>query len=182
MARVVTSGWLGEMERESKRLRARVYETHPFRYGSARQRGQFEEACRALRTCLENLRELESPEFLQQVRAGEQPWRESALRFLEVDPWFFRSGYIKGKLARALKKVALTADELVRINEVLLAAVIGHGRPEFKEYCRLAVKVASPALRAGLEKAQGNVGDGVGQRARLMLQYLDRHGSAAKRT
>jgi hypothetical protein len=98
--------------------------------------------------------------------------------FLEVDPWFFRSGYLKQKLLRALKGAVLTPDEVVRLTDVFLVVVDSRDRREFKEYCRLAAKVGATELRNGLTARLEASDEQVRRRAIEMLHYLDEHGAA----
>ena len=44
---------------------------------------------------------------------------ETALCFLEVKPYFFRSQYMRTKLTRLLKKVELTKAQQTRFNKIL---------------------------------------------------------------
>jgi hypothetical protein len=174
---MITTRNVRRIEDELARLQARVRETASRRDRNAHRRTEWEEARRAFRSYMTQVGMLEHPAVLVKIRAGEQPWLEAAFRFLEADPWFFRSGYIKGKLARAFKKVPFNARELNRVRYVLLARVLGHDRSEFKEYCRLAAKVANSGLRSELERALKKGDDRVRWRARTMLEYIDRHGA-----
>jgi hypothetical protein len=173
MATVITIERIRRIESDLNRLHARIYETLPYRANGGRQRGAWEDACRAFHAYSDRLSELESVEVLVQIRAGVQPWREAALLILEADPWFFRSGYVKGKIVRALKRVALTQEELRRVTAILLSVVASRDRREFVEYCRWAPRVPSPELRAGLTKAQESADRRTRSRATQMLSYLE---------
>jgi hypothetical protein len=172
MQSVFTTTWT-QIENELNRFHARVSESRPFCNRSARQKREWQEACRAFHACMARAYELATPEALQQIRAGAQPWRESALRFLEADPWFFRSGYMKGRIARALKHVAFTPAEVERVTAIVLAAVNGKDRQEFKEYCRLAKRVPNESLKAGLEKALKSNDRRTRSRAAQMSSYVE---------
>jgi hypothetical protein len=80
---------------------------------------------------------------LKPMRRGDPQAIEDAIVFLEENPRFFRSGYHKGLLAAALKSAALSDDQIARLRQVVLEAAgspkVG---PEFKEYARLAVRLA----------------------------------------
>ena len=54
--------------------------------------------------------------------AGDAKVIESAVTFLEVDPLFHRSGYIKADLLRHLKKVQLSEDQKSRLRRVVIAS------------------------------------------------------------
>lgn len=74
---------------------------------------------------------------------------EAAVAFLEANPWFFRSGYVKANLIRWLicASVGLAPEQVERLARVVVGAVDARDRREFRRYCRLARKVASPELR-----------------------------------
>ena len=76
---------------------------------------------------------------------------EIAIQFLEVDPYFFRSGYIKTDLLRRLKRAPLTKSQQQRLRNVILARISGPDRRELRDYCRLAAALATPAFRIELE-------------------------------
>jgi hypothetical protein len=56
--------------------------------------------------------DLWKPEVLRQVRVAGAA-REAALVFLEADPWFFRSGYLKERLLRAIKGAQLALSQWI---------------------------------------------------------------------
>src|SRR5205807_7166508 len=45
---------------------------------------------------------------------------EMAVRFLEADPWYFRSGYIKADVLRLLRASPLTEEQRKRLRQVIL--------------------------------------------------------------
>ena len=46
-------------------------------------------------------------ENYQRMKAGDSAGLASAVKFLEADPWFFRSGYIKAELIRSITRMEL---------------------------------------------------------------------------
>jgi hypothetical protein len=75
---------------------------------------------------------------------------EGALRYLEADPWEFRSGYLKGRLLRHLANRQLDDHQRRRLRPVLLRYCDIGARFEFPEACRLARRIPIPGLRASL--------------------------------
>lgn len=71
---------------------------------------------------------------------------ELVIQFLEFDPRFFRSGYIKEKFLRRLKRCDLTDAQRRRLANMILRSVDSGGRREFKGFSRLAVAAQSPML------------------------------------
>ena len=95
----------------------------------------------------------ENNTFLSALAAGEADAKESAIRFLEFDPYYYRSGYIKSKLLVRLKNVLLTASEIRRLQKVVVNAVLSRlPKCEFKYYARLLKKIGTPEFRQKLQE------------------------------
>lgn len=91
-------------------------------------------------------------EHYERLKNGDARSVDMAIEFLEADPWFFRSGYIKANLARFLKRVTLSNQNVRRLEKVLLKIVDERHTQEFRDYCRLARVVATPALTEALKE------------------------------
>jgi hypothetical protein len=108
---------------------------------------------------------------------------ETAVVFLEVDPWFFRSGYMKEELIRRLNRLELSGAVVSRLRHVVVAAVDRSDRREFRRYCRLARRVDSLELRQALRERCASPEAGVRRRAAWMLAAVEnRAGQAEVRT
>jgi hypothetical protein len=77
---------------------------------------------------------------------------EQVLQFLEFDPFFFRSGYIKVEFIRHLRHWPLTDDQKARLQKVIIARIYEKGRREFRWYCRLAKYVTDSEFEALIEQ------------------------------
>jgi hypothetical protein len=77
---------------------------------------------------------------------GHARFVETAIAFLEADPWFFRSGYEKQKIIQHLKRSRLTERQRTRLARVVLAVIDGRDRVEFRHYGRLACGIWSDFL------------------------------------
>jgi hypothetical protein len=97
---------------------------------------------------------------------------ELAVRFLEADPWFFRSGYIKEDFIQVLKKASLSDDQCSRLRSALLAKIDSGGGREFREYCKLARALQTDEFREELEAKLESPDETVSQRAGWMLEAL----------
>ena len=75
---------------------------------------------------------------------------ETLVRFLEADIYCHRSGYVTADVIRAVRRAPQTDDMQARLRSVVLTAVDGHDRREFRAFCRLAVTVGDDALRSDL--------------------------------
>jgi hypothetical protein len=119
---------------------------------------------------------LYSEDFLAEVRrlqAGDAGAVETALNFLEADPWCFRSGYVKENLMRFLVRARLTPSERQRVEQVLLRVVDAGDRREFGRACQLARRHVTDTLRAELKTRLTADDPGVLRRALAMLTSLD---------
>ena len=75
----------------------------------------------------------ENQTFLTALSSGENDAKESAIKFLEFDPYYYRSGYIKSKLLVRLKNIKLSASEVKRLQKVICNAIVSpQPKCEFK--------------------------------------------------
>jgi hypothetical protein len=110
---------------------------------------------------------------LDRLKRLERLTVEMAVRFLEEDPWFHRSGYIKEVIVRRLKHAPLTEPQRYRLASVLLRSIVkGTGRVA-RHLARLAPMVTSPtfaneiAVNAESDKAE------IRRRVKHILQILN---------
>ena len=108
-------------------------------------------------------------EAYPRLTSGDPDSIEVAIAFLEDDPWFFRTGYVKGGLIRALKKLCLTKPQAERLREVVVRTVDAGDRPRFREFCHLARKVVAPSLEEAMVIRLASLDRGVARRARWVL-------------
>ena len=94
----------------------------------------------------------ENQTFLAALSAGDADAKESAIKFLEFDPYYYRSGYIKSKLLVRLKNIKLSASEVKRLQKVICNAIVSpQPKCEFKYYARLLKNVGTPEFRQKLQ-------------------------------
>jgi hypothetical protein len=96
------------------------------------------------------------------------------LDFLEADPIFDRSGYMKEKLLTELKRRKLDQREVERLQAIILNIVRKHDhRREFLRYCRAAANVDDERFRAELSALEQSDDAQASQRANWVLAALD---------
>lgn len=134
---------------------------------------QWGNACAAFRSFDHEVFQLWDRHILAKVERAPGRWREAAILFLEADPWFFRSGYLKVELIRSLKRATLTPREIERLGFVLIQTVDRRHRREFRSYCRLAAHVATPELAERLRERLDSQDAEVRRRARWMLSRVE---------
>lgn len=118
--------------------------------------------------------------FMPGLANGHVRFVDTAIAFLEADPWFFRSGYEKQNLIRHLKRAQLTEAQRMRLARVVLAAIDGHAggvpghaggvrekghRGEFRHFGRLACGVWSDFLDAEVARRMQSPDPGIRRRA-----------------
>jgi hypothetical protein len=111
---------------------------------------------------------------LSDARHGETAHIETLIRFLEADPYCYRSGYMKADIINAITRLSLTDGDRLRLGKILLDVL---GRPtkrEFRRYIRLAKYLDSDDLRATLAKIAGNRGSDASRHATWILTELQR--------
>ena len=120
-----------------------------------------------------------SDEFLAALRASDRPAIEDAILFLEVDPWYFGSGYLKERLIRGLKSANLTAQDRRRLWNVVWNVTGGRNRREFRNFCSLATIVGDSDLIQLLENVTPERDLSASRKFSYLLAYLRRHPPAA---
>lgn len=117
-------------------------------------------------------------EPLQQVDRGAKRASEvdtaEMLDFLEADPVFDRSGYMKEKLLTELKRRKLDWHESARLRAIIISVVRKPDhRREFLQYCRAAANVDDETFRAELEALDRSEDADVARRANWVLAALE---------
>jgi hypothetical protein len=104
---------------EISRLRSRIDETFKNRDKSAEKREEWKHACEAFHLRYE---ELAFPggerNAAARILAGDAEAIEAALCFVELRPYFFRSGYMYQDFLRKLNRAPLSPDQLARFVSV----------------------------------------------------------------
>ncbi|MBV1688858.1 hypothetical protein KRR38_14545 [Novosphingobium sp. G106] len=118
------------------------------------------------------------PEPLREVDRGIKRASEidtvDMLDFLEADPFFDRSGYMKEKLLGELKRRKLDHHEIKRLQAIILSVVKKDDhRREFLRYCRASANVDDEHFRAELGALERSDDPHVSQRANWVLAALD---------
>jgi hypothetical protein len=154
-----------------KELHTQIHRTVVLRDRDAGHRWAWEQACRDYHSYSSPL----DPYFERACTQGcysDRDLIEFAVSFLELDPLFFRSGYLKQIVITRLKRSELREGDKSRLRGVVWDAVNRRGTREFKYYCRLAVTLADDMLIRHLEAARQEVGSARASRASMMLRHV----------
>ena len=112
--------------------------------------------------------------FMPGLANGHARFLDTAIAFLEADPWFFRSGYEKQNIIRHLKRARLTEAQRLLLARVVLAAIDGvppeagkktGDRVEFRHYGRLACGIWSDFLDEEVAARMQSADPGIRRRA-----------------
>lgn len=89
--------------------------------------------------------------FRRRLRKLDPVAVEEAIEFLEADPWFNCSGYVKEEIVRRLKQAALTDRQRNRLASIVRRSIKVGTRRLSRHLARLAPIVDSPSFRKGVE-------------------------------
>jgi len=106
------------------------------------------------------------------LQRGDPAAVEPTLAYLELDPWAFRTGYVKDRLLRHLHRHDLAAPDRGRIDVVLLRYADVGPRSEFGTACRLARQAGTPQLGPALIERLRDDDIGVVVRSLRMLMSI----------
>ena len=166
---------MGVFETNAERLRElhdRVHKLAAERNASSEAKQQWQEAAREFHSRYD---ELAFPgglaKLLSDLRNKDTNAVEMAIRFLEADLRFFRSGYIKEGVIQLFVKVELSEQQRERLRNVVIAKINAQRTREFRRYCRLAAHLFSLEFRAKVEELKVD-GDSQRKQKKWVLQYL----------
>lgn len=112
-------------------------------------------------------------EAFESLKQRDSTHLDAAINFLENDPWFFGSGYVKADLIRFICRLNLSTPDCLRLQQVVLAAIDLRDRREFRWYCKLANRVSSKLFRTEVEKRLSSEDKGSQRRARWVLSAIN---------
>ncbi len=160
---------------ESKTLRELHKEIHrllPTRNKSKWGFQKWADACSRFHQYQSDIDRFLTDDAFEQLRSCDPIMIEFTLEFLEEDPIFFRSGYLKEYMLHILKQVQLSKSQIQRLREILLDAVERRGGREFRRYCRLVRIVVNAKFEKQLQELQLSTSPDVSSRASMMRTYL----------
>jgi hypothetical protein len=172
---MLTREAINEVQRVENQHHERIHATAARRNESALAWKAWEEAATAWHAQHRATDKLWESGFLADLRASKRPAIEEAILYLEVDPWYFRSGYLKERLIRGLKSAELTERDRRRLWNVVWNAAVGKNRREFRDYCSLAAVVGDADLIRQLEEISPDRDTAAKGKFSYLLDYLRRN-------
>jgi len=113
------------------------------------------------------------------LKTGDPEAIEMAVRFLEADPWYFRSGYHKADLLKLLRQQPLTDDQCARLRSLILERVRGRPVRETRAYCRFAPKVTNAGFESEVTTIAQHSNRTAARHAQWILDCLKSAGKAS---
>jgi len=179
---MLTRAVIGEVERTENQHHERIHATVSKRDESASAWKAWEDAARAWHAVRHPTERLWGDKFLSDLRASERSAIEDAILFLEVDPWYFRSGYLKERLIRGLKAAKLSEQDRRRLWNVVWNVASGKNRREFRDFCSLAVVVGDSDLIQMLEEVPSSRDCAAKGKFSYLLNYLRQNKKTANKS
>ena len=170
---MLSRGQVERTESEVNLLQARVQETWAARGQSQSHWREWQRATEAFRSYQSSVSFLWEKQTLALIRGGERDALESALSFLEADALFHRSGYLKEKLLYAIKRAPWERNDEARLQMIVLRAIEGRFKREFKFYSRLIPRLRTEGFETELRAAARR--SCVANHERLVKIALDGH-------
>jgi hypothetical protein len=165
-----------ELKRLAARLRsaqALVDSTFRARDKSAVARAAWSAAAADFQRVLRDFYEESQPDTrAQDVRGGIRDAIEKAVRFVELRPHFFHSGYAKERLLRALKTAPLTPAQVRRLRSAF-AGTLDEGGRELAVWVQLAPRLDIEQVRQVVTARARSSEPSVRRRAEWARQRLD---------
>ncbi|HZK81219.1 MAG TPA: hypothetical protein VFC46_09140, partial [Humisphaera sp.] len=109
---------------------------------------------------------------LERLKEHDPAAIETAIQFLEEDPWFFRSGYIKEDLSRLLKHASLKDKQRIRLASVVSTSIIRGTRRLAGHMARLAPLVTAPSFLKAVESQARSEDAEIRRRSEHILRVL----------
>ncbi len=112
-------------------------------------------------------------ENFERLKEGDLSGLETAVTFLEIDPWFFRSGYVKADLLRFIFRIEIPSLYSIRLQKIVLNAINLRDRREFRHYCGLAKIIDTSTFRSELKKLLESDDPGKRRRAQWVIDFIE---------
>jgi hypothetical protein len=114
---------IAENAKEIQRLHKRIHETLAHRNDGPDQRSAWQQACTEFHARYDLLAfpgGYDHGKVRTRITKGDPAAMEAAICFIEVRPYFFRSGYMFNDLLRTVKRAPLSENQRARFDAVLL--------------------------------------------------------------
>ncbi|MBL9047303.1 MAG: hypothetical protein JNK34_08350 [Tabrizicola sp.] len=160
------------LERESNALHREVHRTFRLRDESKHKLKDWKRAAERFRTYRSDLDPLIDRCRPSAGEVTELYLREFMFDYVEVDPQFYRSGYILEKVLARIKKLKLTADEMFKVQTLLLNRIRTKALRNFRHICRVIPMIENRQLRETVAELAASDDPSIRRRAEFALAYF----------
>lgn len=115
----------------------------------------------------------EDKTFLDEVRSGDRDAIGEAILFLDVNPYCFRSGFIKKKLCRALMNAPLNREERWHLRQIVIEAINTQRPVSFKDFVSLGCRLYTPGFHLRIKRLKVIPFKYIINRKKYFLQRLE---------
>jgi hypothetical protein len=113
----LTESQIKQVEKDMNHLHSEVMRLFLLRGNSDVSRAEWSKACESWHKYKASTSFLWSKEFKESIKRNDETAISDAILFLEIDPYYFRSGYLKERLIVLLKSVDLNRRNKNRVLE-----------------------------------------------------------------
>jgi hypothetical protein len=143
------------------------------RLGSEMAERRWHAASRQYNAALENAYPAGFADAMRDLKRGDTFGLDLAIEFLEADPMFFRSGYMREDVLRYVGRVPRTEVQNERLRRAVLQIVDRRDGRDFRRFCALARHLDNDWLRSELARRIEGASLPIRRRARWMLAAMN---------
>ncbi len=156
---------------ELNKLHQKVRETAEHRGKSSHQLEQWERAAKAFHEYYSPVDDI-IEHCLNSGLLNDPKLREFVFDYINIDPYFFRSGYIMESLLQRVKKLTLTNLEKTSIQNLVLKRIETRALRNFRHICRLIRLVDDSSFHSEVSSRAKPNDAQVKRRAEFALAYF----------
>jgi hypothetical protein len=160
------------LERESNALHREVHRTFRLRDESEHKLKDWKRAAERFRTYRSDIDPLIDRCWPSTGEVTEPYLREFLFDYVEVDPQFYRSGYIMEKVLARIKKLTMFPDETANVQTLLLTRIRTRALRNFRHICRLIPMIEDRRLRETVAELAVSDDAAIRRRAEFALVYF----------
>ena len=161
-----------KLEQDSRALLDEIHRTFRLRRESAHKFRDWERATERFHTRRSELDHLIEKCWPSSGAVVEPHLREFMFDYIEVDPQFYRSGYIMEKVLQRIKRLPLMAEEKAKVQALLLNRIRNKAQRNFRQICRLIPIIDGGGLKAIVAELAMSADPSVRYRAGFALSYF----------
>ena len=161
-----------KLEEDSLWLYNEAHRTFRLRRESAHKFKDWERAAERFRTHRSDLDHLIEKCWPSSGDAVEPHLREFMFDYIEVDPQFYRSGYIMEKVLQRIKRLHLTTEDKAKVQALLLNRIRNKALRNFRQICRLIPIIDGGELKEIVVELAISADPSVRYRAGFALSYF----------